>query len=56
MQLLPESNCIFEFVDGSHPCPTSSDDFGTNASNSPSSCATKCDDMLVWKMHDRTVM
>ena len=57
MQLLLESNGIFGFVNGSHPCPSSSsstDDCGMNFSNSSSS--VECDEFLVWKMHDKAIM
>lgn len=53
MQLLLESNGIFGFVDGSHPCPMSPADYGTNASSSSND---DCDDLLVWKLHDRAIM
>ena len=55
MQLLLESNGIFGFVDGSHPCPPSiSTECGTDSTNSSST--TDCDDVLVWRMHDRAIM
>ena len=57
MKLLLESNDIYGFVDGTRPCPAPMDDFGTNVSNpnSPSS-DIECDDVMIWKMHDRAVM
>ena len=59
IQLLLESNEIFGFVDGSHLCPSSvssssAEGCGTNFSNSSSS--VECDDIVVWKMHDRVIM
>ena len=55
IQLLLESNGIFGFVDGSHPCPASTTSYGNNASFSSSS-DVECDELMVWKMHDRAVM
>ena len=56
MQLLLESNGIFGFVDGSHSCPSSSStgECGTHISHSSS--IVECDEVLVWKMHDRAIM
>ena len=59
MQLLLESYGIFGFVDGSHLCPSSAssglvEECGTSFSNSSS--PAECDDVLVWKMHDRAIM
>ena len=56
MKLLLESNDIYGFVDGSHPCPAPLNEFGTNISNSTSSSGIDCDDMLIWRMHDRALM
>ena len=57
MQLLLESNGIFGFVDGSHPCPLSTAEYGTKTPiSSSSSSDAECDDLLVWKMHDRAIM
>ena len=54
--LLLESNGIYGFVDGTHPCPSSVtvDECGTH--NSPSSSSIDCDDILIWKLHDRALM
>ena len=46
MQFLLESNGIFGFVDGSHPCPLSTNEYDTNAPISPSS-VDECDDLLI---------
>ena len=55
IQLLLESNGIFGFVDGLHPCLSSFDECGTHVPNSSSS-DIDCDDALIWKMHDRAIM
>lgn len=51
-----ESNGIMGFVDGSNPCPaiTVSAESGINSCDS--STSVECDELLVWKMHDRAVM
>ena len=48
MQLLLESNGIFGFVDGTHPCPpfATTEESGTHASNS-SSYVENCDDITI---------
>ena len=57
MQLLLESNGIFGFVDGTHPCPSSATTAESGTHTSPSSSSVElCDDITVWKMHDRAVM
>ena len=56
MCLVLESNGIFGFVDGTHPCPLQSavTECGTHSSLSSSSIAS--DDVLIWKLHDRALM
>ncbi|KAM1028551.1 hypothetical protein ACFX2K_041545 [Malus domestica] len=53
MQLMLENNGIMGFVDGSNPCPVPG---ASGINSSDSSTSDKCDELLVWKMHDRAVM
>ncbi|XP_070675658.1 uncharacterized protein [Malus domestica] len=53
MQLMLESNGIMGFVVGSNPCPVPN---VFAESGFDSSTSKKCDELLVWKMHDRAVM
>ena len=56
MQLLLESNGIIGFTDGSHPCPLANSIAESSTNNSNSISATECENVMIWKMHDRAVM
>ena len=56
MQLLLQSNGISGFTDGSHPCPLTNSIAESSTNNSNSISATECEDVVIWRMHDRAVM
>ena len=56
MCLVLESNGIFGFVDGTHPCPSQSAVTECGTHSSPSSSSIGSDDVLIWKLHDRALM
>ncbi|CAN6714310.1 unnamed protein product [Malus baccata var. baccata] len=56
MQLMLESNGIMGFVDGSNHYPVPNVYAASGINSSYSSTSKKCDELLIWKMHDRAVM
>ncbi|KAM1241116.1 hypothetical protein ACFX2J_046352 [Malus domestica] len=56
MQLMLESNEIMGFVHGFNPYPTTTIFVESSIIYSDSSTSVECEELLVWKMHDRDVM